>query len=579
MTPRRAAPLLAVAASLLLLGNPTGSQPPPSQPLPTFGEVVDVRVVNVDVLVVDRDGNPVTGLAREEFEVYEDGKRMEITNFAAYEEAAVETVERRRAALEGTAGDITTAFALPPPRATWVVYMDQSRLEPSARNQIAREAQRFLERSVGPDDQSLVATYDNLSLKLLSPLSGSLQPAIDALQELQKTAILRSSLRAQTSQLQSRIVLVPIGAIGSASEIEAIRRDIEALTEQEMVRSRTALHAFADLLAIVSGIQGRIALVFASGGFDTNPVENLYQFAERRFGEDLSGGRREFDVWVERARADYERLLSAVNSSRLTVYTVHGGEGRGADVSSAELGGAPIISGPSLSVGTSPEGPSTLTAFAGVTGGRSFELSRSLSESLSAARRDLSTYYSLGYRPTRETTGGFHGIDVRIARAGVRVVHREGIRERSRQEEGADASITALLGENAGRNELGISLAVGAPKVSSRGRDRLIPVTVRIPLQRATLLPEGESHRAAFEFHLAIRDPDGGFRRLERQNLDFSIPNAEVAVAQRRFVSYTVDLALKPGRYRVGVAAVDRLGGTYGAATAPVAVFKGEKNR
>lgn len=71
----------------------------------------------------------------------------------------------------------------------------------------------------------------------------------------------------------------------------------------------------------------------------------------------------------------------------------------------------------------------------------------------------------------------------------------------------------------------------------------------------------------------------GGFRRLERQGLDFAIPGAEAAVAQWRFVTCTVEPALKPGRCRAGVATVDRRGGTCGTATAPLAVFEGVKNR
>ncbi len=49
---------------------------------PAFRDTVDVRLVNVEVWVTDRRGEPVTGLDAGDFEVREDGKRVAISNFA-----------------------------------------------------------------------------------------------------------------------------------------------------------------------------------------------------------------------------------------------------------------------------------------------------------------------------------------------------------------------------------------------------------------------------------------------------------------------------------------------------------------
>ncbi|HUP42040.1 MAG TPA: hypothetical protein VM599_02400, partial [Thermoanaerobaculia bacterium] len=46
-----------------------------------FAETLDVEVVNVEVRVIDRKGRPITGLAREDFELFEDGRRVEIAHF------------------------------------------------------------------------------------------------------------------------------------------------------------------------------------------------------------------------------------------------------------------------------------------------------------------------------------------------------------------------------------------------------------------------------------------------------------------------------------------------------------------
>jgi len=48
-------------------------------------EKIDVNVVNVDVTVTDRAGNPVRGLTRDDFQILEDGKLQKVTNFYAVE--------------------------------------------------------------------------------------------------------------------------------------------------------------------------------------------------------------------------------------------------------------------------------------------------------------------------------------------------------------------------------------------------------------------------------------------------------------------------------------------------------------
>jgi len=54
-------------------------------------ESIEVRVVNVDVVVTGRDGKPVTGLTKEDSEILEDKRPQKITNF--YEVRGGESVQ------------------------------------------------------------------------------------------------------------------------------------------------------------------------------------------------------------------------------------------------------------------------------------------------------------------------------------------------------------------------------------------------------------------------------------------------------------------------------------------------------
>src|SRR5438128_4599961 len=75
---------LATGCALLLLSlTAAGQQMAP------LTERIEVTVINVDVSVTDRAGHPVTGMTRDDFEVFEDGKPQKITNFYTIERAAV----------------------------------------------------------------------------------------------------------------------------------------------------------------------------------------------------------------------------------------------------------------------------------------------------------------------------------------------------------------------------------------------------------------------------------------------------------------------------------------------------------
>ena len=53
---------------------------------PEFFESIDVNLVNVDVYVTDKKGNRINGLTRNDFELFEDKKPVQITNFYAVED-------------------------------------------------------------------------------------------------------------------------------------------------------------------------------------------------------------------------------------------------------------------------------------------------------------------------------------------------------------------------------------------------------------------------------------------------------------------------------------------------------------
>lgn len=64
-------------------GQPPGHAPQQSVPSTQAAIAVESNLVDVDAVVTDQDGNLVTGLKRENFRIFDNGKPQQITNFAA----------------------------------------------------------------------------------------------------------------------------------------------------------------------------------------------------------------------------------------------------------------------------------------------------------------------------------------------------------------------------------------------------------------------------------------------------------------------------------------------------------------
>jgi VWFA-related protein len=109
---------LRAVASLLFFSFPLLSQ----EAAPPVSATVEVRLIEVDATVMDRDGNPVRGLTAEDFILLENGKPKTITNFSEYRE----TVSLPPAVLAPTPSappPIETTVEQPAPRKL-VIFID-----------------------------------------------------------------------------------------------------------------------------------------------------------------------------------------------------------------------------------------------------------------------------------------------------------------------------------------------------------------------------------------------------------------------------------------------------------------------
>ncbi len=118
---------LVLGAGLAAAATAHAQQEPPPQPTPTFRAVANV--VRVDTLVTER-GKPVGKLTADDFELFDDGVRQQVTA------ASIEDV------------DIDV-----------VLVLDTSRSVAGTRLQALRDAASALVRNLRPDDRAAVVTF------------------------------------------------------------------------------------------------------------------------------------------------------------------------------------------------------------------------------------------------------------------------------------------------------------------------------------------------------------------------------------------------------------------------------------
>src|SRR5436305_10438043 len=121
-------------------------------PLPPLTAHVDVNVVNVDVTVTDRSGKPVMDLTRADFDIFEDGKLMTVSNFAMVEKTTQSITKSTPAAAPAAQ---TAAVAAP--RRKLLILIDNNYLEKQERDRALRTIETYLQSNEFQGEVALAA--------------------------------------------------------------------------------------------------------------------------------------------------------------------------------------------------------------------------------------------------------------------------------------------------------------------------------------------------------------------------------------------------------------------------------------
>lgn len=577
---------------------------------PSFKEAVEVSVVNVDVRVTDSKGQPITGLRKKDFELFEDGKRVDVDNFSVVA-GGVSNEEREGAGTASAEGAAPVAAV----EDSWnlIIYVDNFNLHPGNRARALRQLHDFV-GELTPQDRVMVVSYDlGLSVKLTFTSDPAAINA--ALDEVDKASTRGASTDLDRQQAFRQIMSIQEASVADFKdprpcplEIARPAHDFAQLRRDEAMRSLGSLTVLVNSL---SGVPGRKAVLYVSDGIPAIPGEEVFQFlAELCGGGSASGlgrstpgntpeleGEQETDeegrpigkptprdpsldplaVYdttalgpgsykaASQAPLDaqsyslvkqLDSLVAHANAQRVTLYTLQASGAAAPTASDASAGGPDrLFQFASIATAERASLQNTLHALADGTGGRAILDVNDFKPELARMREDFDSYYSLGFTPSHKTAGAEHKLEVRVKHKGAQLRYRESYRDKTPIEKAVDRTLAALL-YGIEDNPMKIEMELGE-QAAGPGGTITLPVRLRIPLNKVAVLRGDGGYEGNLRVLVATRSTDGRSSAVKQVPVPIRIPHDEVLHALGQSYVYTLTLNLTPGEQKVAIGVRD----------------------
>ena len=382
--------VLSCLSFALVTGAPGGAQEAADgeEQESIYIETVDVNLVNVEVYVTDKKGNPIIGLTRDDFEVLEDKRPVAITNFQAVTEGEISTdAAPIVVAEEGARPRPRTEPKLPDDQTLYVViYIDNFNIRPFNRNRVFRQLRDFLTKYLDSGDRVMLVSYDR-SLHFRHPFTSDPQLVASATFELEKV----TGWAVHVDSERRRI----LESISEADNPQSVAWQVRQFAESGFNDLSFTIDAIKEITDSLGGLSGRKALVYVSDGLPMTPGEDLFYALNYRFQTQTSLTElREFD-----ATRRFEEIAAQANSNRVTFYTIDAAGLRAPTSSTVEYNASTEVAGMSGFVDSVniQNLQSPLRFLAEKTGGQAIFNTNDATKGLAKVASDFRTYYSIGY--------------------------------------------------------------------------------------------------------------------------------------------------------------------------------------
>jgi VWFA-related protein len=562
----------ALCLAPLLASLPVLAAPPQADQTdgdaPPFLDEIRVDVVNVDVVVTDKEGNSVSGLTAEDFVLFEDGDRRTISNFYSFDHGRlVGTEDDPKEAADGAWPDNST-------RRRMVLLFDTNSLEKRDRNRAIDAIEQFILEQFDGTYEFAVVAYSR-EVQLLEPFTADKSRVLSSLAQVRKLPVpLRRPHIWDRTFSEDNPVVARNAAFGQRSGFDQASQPRGVTSREFELRDRMmaglqtfgyTTQALVQTMRAYSALPGRKSLLLVTGAMDIMPG------AAQLFGRGLPGvgSENRTDPMAAQIHSEvlrrFELIVKMANSAGFAIYPMSAAsldESHSSELDvdrklSLSFSGAATAVPSEIDVETAPR------VMAAGTGGEFFSTTRFYG-AIREIDHQTANAYVLGFQTSREPDGDYHKIRVEAKRPGLRVRHREGYIHLSREAKLLEELSTPLVFPK-DRGDIELNMEVLPPETVSP-KNVTLTVACTVPLDEVTLIPQGDDMVGRINLYLAVYDKEGKLVNVYRNQQDIQIPSRKVAAARAdvpaRFGLTVRDL--KRGEYTFTLTLMDDISDRYG---------------
>jgi VWFA-related protein len=539
---------LGIARNACAQGSSDGqAQSGSAQSLSTEPLRLSARETLVDVTVTDAKGEPVHGLPRSAFTIFEDGKPQPIRSFQEIGKATPMVTRLPPKLPPHVYTNIQPAIA---GNAINILLLDGLNTGPQDQIFVKQETVKYI-KTMPPGTRLVIMTLGS-QLRILQGLTSDPEVLLAAVNSKKNRALPSPFTDADTGDMTDSLMdLADADSVASLMQFQ----NEQAAFQQDIKKGMT-LEALDQIAAYLSGVKGRKNLIWFTGGI---PMQMF-----------PTGGTNDLASMSDYTR-DLRKTTDQLTAAQVAVYPV---DARGLvnnPANSAVNAGGGFANGHGDSMGKSAMAFSLKTgaehlsmeAVAEATGGKPYYNTNDLKDAVNKAVENGSNYYTISYvPPSLAYDGSFHKISVKLNVSGYHLSYRQGYYA----DDVANNAITP-----------GLTLATKAPEPygsnmqASMGRG--VPTSSQL-LFNVRLEPHSDGLNPPETKVLGTLDPKLAGKPLRRYDLQYVFPGRQITFtagpdgthkASLEFdlvaydvygkvittLSQTIDLSLKPDRYEL----------------------------
>jgi len=529
------APLFSALAAAALIAQqpaPPSNQAPANQGQPPVTFRVEVNYVEVDALVTDAQGNVVSDLTANDFELLEDGKPQKISTFSLVN-LPVERAQRPLFASAPVEADVQTNEG--GEGRIYLIVLDDQHTDPTRAPRVKAAARRFIEQNFGINDLAAVVYTGGRSTDSQDFTNNPrlLLAAIDKFSG--------RKLRSATLERLENVRTNPdTGSVGPGSDPSEIERAF---------RARQVMSSVRRLAEFMAGVRGRRkAMLFISEGvdYDINQVMGVQGSTATSVLQDT------------------QDAIAAATRGNVAIYTidprglVSGSEDLIQSSSTFDDQGVGLVS----SLSELRLSQDSLRVLSENTGGFAAVNQNDFNGAFDRIVRENSTYYVLGFYPTNERRDGrYRKLQVRVKRPGLMVRARNGyFAARGRASEPKPSTSKAL---NVAIDEAmgsplptpGVPMKVFAAPFKGAAPNAAVAMAVEIDASKFDYTEKDGTWFEKVEVVSTATDANGKVYPGERQTVNLMMKPQTYERVKSRGLRVLTQANLPPGRYQLRVAA------------------------